>query len=427
VIRRVALGAALGMPLVVLGLMLTRSVDVPFLDEWTWSSLSIALHRGTLTWAGVFTQHNEHRNVVANLIFVAIDRTLGWNVLAEELVSFALLCGAQSAAWFLVRATTLPRRRLPLFAVISVLLWSLAQWENFAFGYNIGWNVCTAAACTVLALLAREATPVRVVCAALAATIATFASAQGAILFPIGFVLTAVTARQRVVPLGVWSVFAALTAMAFFAGYTAAAAPARMSPAAFTIYMLTVLGTPIGAWWGLACCVATGALTLAGFGWLIVRGPAERRVRIVWSCAAAYALAGALAITGGRLGFGFNSALSSRYAAIAMFLGVAVAGLIAAAWEPIVRAPRALVVVCAIVIGYGVLDANLHGNRAWQLYAIARHQEVCALVHHDDAALRTLANADTATVEREAAGIAAVGDVPYRTAARACPPATPAP
>ena len=89
------------------------------------------------------------------------------------------------------------------------------------------------------------------------------------------------------------------------------------------------------------------------------------------------------------------------------------------------RVPRWKLVAAGIIIAYGVLDADLHGNRAWQLYTMARHDEVCALARHDDAALVTLADADTAWVEREAAALAAVNDLPYRDALPACATATP--
>lgn len=424
--RPLALVAAFIMPAIVLALMIARFVNVPFLDEWSWTALSVALHHGTLSWSDVFAPHNEHRNVVANLVFVAIDRTIGWNILTEQLVSFALLCIAQIAAWYLVRATTQPSRRLVLFAVCSLLLWSLAQWENEALGYNVGWNACTAAAFVVLATLAGGAAPWRVALAASAIVIATFSSAQGAVLFPIAFVLIALDRPNRARGLAAICLVAALTGAAFLAGYTASPRGPRPSIGAFVAYALTVLGTPIGAWWGISGCIAVGALTLAGFVWLVLRSGAERRVTIVWSCAALYALAGTVAIANSRYTFGMLAALSSRYAAIAFFLDIAVAGLIAAAWGPIARAPRWIVIACGVVIAYGVLDADLHGNRAWQLYAIARRSEVCALARHDDTALRTLANADTATTEREAAALASVNDVPYRDAERACAPATPA-
>ena len=426
VIRRVSMIAAFAMPLIVLSLMLRRAVNVPFLDEWSWAALSIALHHGTLTWPDIVAQHNEHRNVVANLIFVAIDRAAGWNILAEQLVSFAFLAIAQAAAWMLVGATTPPARRWPLFAVISPLLWSLAQWENFALGYNVGWNVCTAALFVLLAALAPRTTPPRLAIALVAMVLATFASAQGLLLFPIGLALIARDPEWRGVGIGAWCVVEGLTMFAFLHGYVAAPVTGNgPPPGAFVVYLLTVLGTPIGAWWGLAACVAVGALGLIGYVALAWRARADAGVLIVWSCAAFYALAAAILIARSRFAMGFDSALSSHYAALSLFLFVAIAGLAAAVWDEIVRVPRWKLVAAGIIIAYGVLDADLHGNRAWQLYTMARHDEVCALARHDDAALVTLADADTAWVEREAAALAAVNDLPYRDALPACATATP--
>jgi hypothetical protein len=425
VIRRISLTAALAMPVIVLLLMVMRAVNVPFLDEWSWAALSVALHNGTLTWPMIAAQHNEHRNVVANLVFLAIDRTIGWNILAEQLVSFVLLAIAQVAAWLVVRATTAPARRWPLFAVISLLLWSLAQWENFALGYNVGWNVCTAALFVLLAALAPRIDAPRMLIALGATVIATFASAQGVLLMPIGLALVARNARPRWPALIVWSIVAAATLAAFLHGYVPGPSSGGPAVLTFVVYLLAVLGTPIGAWWGLSGSVAVGALGLIAFAVLAFRCRGESLALAVWSCAAFYAIANAVLIAGSRFALGFDSALSSHYAALSMFLYIAIAGLAAPAWESIARGPRWAVIAAGIVIAYGVLDADLHGNRAWQLYTIARHDEVCALARHDDAALTTLADADTAGVEREAAELSAVHDLPYRDALRACAPATP--
>lgn len=424
-IRRLSIAVSLGMPLAVAFLMLWRAVNVPFQDEWSWAALSVALHRGTLAWPDIVAQHNEHRNVVANVIFVAIDRTIGWNILAEQLVSFALLVLAQVAAWFLVRSTTTPARRWPLVAVISLFLWSLAQFENFALGYNIGWNVCTAALFVLLALFASRVDALRVLLAAISAILATFASAQGALLFAIGFALIACNARRRVLALIVWSVISAGAVVAYLSGYVAAPASGGPSLVTFILYVLTVLGTPIGAWWGISACIVVGALALIAFAALAFRCRGEPRILVVWSCAALYAILNAAIIARSRFLLGPESALSSHYAAIALFLYVAVAGLAAQTWDVIARSPRWALIVSGVVIAYGVLDADLHGNRAWQLYTLARHDEVCALARHDDAALVRLASADPAWVERQASDLAAVNDLPYRDALRACNAATP--
>jgi MFS family permease len=413
-IRRIAVVAAFAAPLAVLAAMLLRAVNVPFLDEWSWAALALAARDGTLTWSDIAAQHNEHRNVVANLVFLAIDRTIGWNVLAEQLVSFAVLLGGQAAAWILVRETTEAARRRPLFAVLSVLLWSFAQWENFALGYNLGWNVCTTALLVLLAALAVRVDGPRFAAAAAAAFVATFASAQGALLWPIGVALLLSNAPRRGAALSAWAALAAATLVAFLHGYAAPASAAAPPPATAAFYFFTVLGTPVGAWWGVGACAAVGALAVAAFAWTVSRPAVEGRVRLVWSCAAFYAFAGAAVIAGGRWTFGPESALASHYAAIALFAFAAVAGLAAAGWEQIARAPRWALVAAGVLAAYGVLDADLHGNRAWQLYALARRAVVCALATHDDAALATLADADVAWVERQAAALAAANDLPYR-------------
>jgi hypothetical protein len=424
-IRPIAIATSVLAPLAVAFFMLLQAVNVPFQDEWSWAVLSVALHRGALTWNDVLNQHGEHRNIVANLIFLAIDRSMGWNILAEELVSFALLAVAQIAAWFLVAAVVPPARRWPLFAVISALLWSFSQWENFALGYNVGWNVCTMALFVLLALFASRIDMPRLALGAAMAILATFSSAQGALLFPIGFVLIARNAQPRARALGIWGAATIAAAVLFLSGYVAAPVAAFASPVMFIRYVLTVLGSPIGAWWGLSACIAVGSLALIGFGVLAFRCRREERAIAVWSCAAFYAIINAAIIAEARFLLGPESALISHYAGLALFLYVAVAGLAATSWETIARLPRWVLITAGLIAAYGVIDADFHGSRAWQLYAIARRDEICSLARRDgNAALTILAGIDQASAERRAQELGAVNDLPYRDALQACRTAT---
>ncbi len=409
------------MPLIILAMMLRRAVQLPFQDEWTCTALSVALHHGTLTWPLIWAQHNEHRDLVGNLIFLALDRTLGWNVVAEQLVSFAILVVGQSAAWQIVRSTTPPARRWPLFAVVTLLMWTLAQYQNFAIGYTVGWNVCTTAFLVLLAALSERAGIVRFAIAAVCAVVAPFASDQGVLLFPLGFVLLARQADRRVPALIVWSVIAIATGAAFLSGYHVPVAAAHAPPAGVVlVYLLTVLGNPIGAWWGLATCAAVGLLGLAGFARLVVRPEIDARVRLVWLCAALYAIVNAVIIALSRWPLGLETALASHYAAITLFLFVGIAGLTAAAWDAVAGLPRPALIAAGVLIAYGVLDADLHGNRAWQMYTHDRRTEICALAVHDDAVLTKLGDIDGAEIEPDVTALIAVNDLPYRAALSGC-------
>ena len=80
--------AALAIPAgVVLALVLRHGVNVPFWDQWELVGLLAAASDGTLTWAEIFRQHNEHRMVFPKIIMLALAALTGWNVVGEMLGS----------------------------------------------------------------------------------------------------------------------------------------------------------------------------------------------------------------------------------------------------------------------------------------------------------------------------------------------------
>jgi len=60
-------------PLIVLVVMTTHWVAVPFWDEWDAPGAQIAdYYRGTLHLAGLFSQHNEHRLFFPRLVWLPL-------------------------------------------------------------------------------------------------------------------------------------------------------------------------------------------------------------------------------------------------------------------------------------------------------------------------------------------------------------------
>lgn len=120
----------------ILALFIDRfAVNLPFWDEWVDLRFWAAHQAGTLTWADVFSQHNEHRITVPRMIFVALYDLVGeWNMVTHMVVS-ALCMGATVAVF----VYTLRRLGVaaPIGLAMCVLLTSPVQWDNILFGYQL--------------------------------------------------------------------------------------------------------------------------------------------------------------------------------------------------------------------------------------------------------------------------------------------------
>ena len=165
------------------------SVDIPFWDEWDWTDLVYAMQHGTLTFAQLWAQHNEHRILVPNLIMLGLARLGGWHPIREQFFSLAILVGSQIIIVLMMRRTAHGALGWLFAAAASLMLYELGQAENFLWGFQMAWFICDFAAIAVAYLLAR-ANPHwwQLTLAALAATIATYSSAQGILAWAVGAV-----------------------------------------------------------------------------------------------------------------------------------------------------------------------------------------------------------------------------------------------
>ena len=391
--RAPALLASLGI-FVLLALVLRRGVDLPFSDEWDWTELVYAAHLHTLTFAQLWTPHNEHRMLVPNLIMLGLDAAGGWDVVREQLVSLAVLALSQLVVLVLVGRTVPPPLRGICFLVVSALLLGLAQYENFQWGFQFAWFLCDLCAVAAVWQLARaRRSAANVALATAAAITGSVSSLPGLLIWPAGLVAIALAPPPRARITSGWLALGALTTLAVRWGSRGAPGGASLEhPAALVRYVLVYLGSPLALSYGVSVSLVAGIVVI---GWLAaavalaLRGPALRRLRLApWLALAAYAVLGAVGTAAGRAGFGFEQAAAPRYVTIAEFAWI---GALAASCIVLPRAGRYRFAPAALAAAL-VLFASLHqsraGNLAWRLHAAMLRDARAALARGDAAGLK---------------------------------------
>jgi hypothetical protein len=366
--------------LTVAALIAVTAVDMPYWDEWDWAGLVYKMHLGTLAFADLWAQHNEHRMLFPSLIMLGLARLGGWDPVREQFVSLGLVVLSQIAIVALIRRSAHGTAGVIGAAAASIFLYGLWQNENFGWGFQTAWFLCNACAIGVAVLLARpDPGWAAVVPAALLAAIASYSSAQGLVVWAVGAVALALSFRDRVRTLAVWIP----AAIAAYVVYRHGMAPADTGhvdvlaqPLTVVAYGLTYLGAPLARLFGSPSSSVAGALlllTLAASFVADVRSP-DRIRRLVrgapWYALAAYPLVCAAATAFGRGAFGVDQALTGRYTTIASLAWVAAAGLAAGRLsrrtQPLTRAQVGAAGAGAIVFGYAVVANNLHGWSEWK-------------------------------------------------------------
>ena len=310
-------------------------------DHWDMIPLLERDAAGTLGFADLWAQQNEHRYVVPWLFMIGLARLTRWNIATELLLNIAFsLATLGVLAALIVRTCRGPARALApwLWLVASLMTFSQVKWENWLWGMSQPAFASALAACVSIALLAWLGPTISGVALAMLAAIAGVLSfANDFVLFalvPLGVVADsrAPLRRRGLLALGAVFVGAAVTLL-YLRGLVH---PAKhpdpwlfvKRPFAFVGYVLAYLGAPLG-WpetgWSIAWG-AVGALALiAATVWLLGRAPVRRVDVLPWLLLSLW-VSGSGALAGiGRLGMGIVQAVSSRYTTISTFFWVSVA------------------------------------------------------------------------------------------------------
>lgn len=294
---------------------------VPFGDQW-----DDLVSGRPLTWAWLVQQHNEHRVFVPRLIFW-LDRWLGAET---NVVDFAVNVLIQTALSVLL--VWLALKNLAFDRVTTVwaygfsfafLFWAI-QYENFAWGFQVGFFGVGLAAATTFALVAvGPETGLGAAAAAVLAGAAVYTLASGILVPVLALTLGAWVERPR------WYLLALLIAAvgwpaSYLWGYVTPAIHSNPTEVfsnfgAVNLHFLTQLGGPffnaVDAGGNLVVAAMFGgiglSLFIAALILLLLRpAPAQKALAMF----AIFLLGGAFLTASGRVRFGATQALSSRYA-----------------------------------------------------------------------------------------------------------------
>lgn len=373
-------------------------INVPLSDQWDLVATLNGWRQGQGTMSGLFALHNEHRMFFPKLVMLPLAVATGWDTRAEMVVSIGLAGASLWVALAMLRPIAVGagpglRLWLPLFA--AAVMFSLRQWENWLWGWQIQWFLSLLGVLGCCALLGRTLTAANpwpwLAGSAAAAAVVHFSIASGVALWVAGLVVLACEPRSDRWKLAlVWTLVGVVSSAAFFQGYVGN--PDHPSPwKAFLVpvdlakYVGGYLAGPVTAqpWQiglGLAAFfLAASALTIAGAG-------TARPYLLPWIGVGLFGLGNA-ALTGlGRVGFGVAQGLASRYVTLSLTVSLAAIAL-GVFWFRRVRASRiriAIGIFLMVPLSAGVIHGSWRSLPA--AAAFSARMEVgrdCLLFHRE--------------------------------------------
>jgi hypothetical protein len=350
----VALGLALfaaSLPLLLLVERIARwGVDAPVIDQWSLVDDLDKYSRGAWTIDDLLRSHAGHRLLLTRLVLVPLAFLTGWNVRVEMFLEVAFAASTFALfAWALRRALGAGPTFAACFVLASIATFSLSQWENWMWGFQL--NIALAVFFSVLALTLMSGKPSwpTTALALAAAVLATFSQAGGLTIWPAGIVPilgAPMSAGSRFRRLAIWGTLGAAVIIFYVwprPGDIGAPRPSPFvlaHPFAYLAFVLTALGGPVvsftGATWpprdaGVAGFVALAGLGVLAFSWRALRDHPDVRRGLLPLLGAAFWSAGVAAQIGlGRAEAGRSVGMASRYMGLTTPFWVAVIGLLGA-------------------------------------------------------------------------------------------------
>jgi len=338
--------AACSLPaLVAFWMMWKHWVPVPFWDEWDTPGAQIAsYYRGTLNFAQLFSQHNEHRLFFPRLVWLPMAILAGWDVRHEMVLTFLFVCLACVGLYQLLRSSDGSEGgRLFLFGLINLLLFSPRQYETFLTGAQGQTFVPTFALLLALLVnLSLISLPAKTIVNAALALVSTYSFGNGMLLWLLAFPLHTRSAadlspgasRTRILSRTAYVLAAAVCVASYFISYRH---PPLSPPVISPIAQLPAIARFVVVWIGSlfdvgapAICGTVLLLLFVGLttaALLQIRRSGLWRPHYPWLILGSYTLISGVVAAIARLGFAYSMAGDARYTAFSVFFYIAVIGL----------------------------------------------------------------------------------------------------
>ena len=321
-------------------------VNIPLLDDWEMAPLILKARSSGLTFADIFVQHAEARNVFPKLLFVLFAMGRRWDVRVEMAMAIIFCCITVWLLYLLLRKSLWSQLAASIaIFLMALLVFSPAQHELWLLAsgfYSFLPALCIVSGLAIVQTRFRVATKF-VLCAVLA-TISSFTLAHGllawALTFPTLFLQAPRPARWK--PwVAAWAGLTSVCVVLYSYGYRQPQdlppfAPAT-SPLDYAQYLFTFIGSAFGRSGTnqpLLVSQIVGALLLFLFlGALayVVKHRSEKNLSaraVPWIALGLYGIGTGCLAALGRIAWGVSQALESRYVAFAIYVPIALIALV---------------------------------------------------------------------------------------------------
>ena len=201
-------------------------INLVYWDQWDFLPYLEKLFQGTLTIEDIFSQHNEHRLFFPRLIMLVLAGITHYNTVAEMYASWVICICSGIAVFLLFRWMFAKSCNICLYFIpVSWIIFSIRQYENLLWGFQIQIFLCVLGMVIAIAMLEFSEKNLYFFLVSIAgAVIASYSFMNGLSVWPAGLVMIWLSSNHRTQKLILWVISGAITVFLYF--YCAALLPA---------------------------------------------------------------------------------------------------------------------------------------------------------------------------------------------------------
>jgi len=330
---------------------------------------------GTLTFADLWAQQNEHRLLFSYIAGLAVGLITHWDAVTEMHLEQFFLLAMTAAYLYVFLGTCASRFRGWLFVPIAFLTFSVRQYQPMLMNMsNVQVVAETVAALFCLYLLnwPRWGTA-KFLGAAFFAVISSYTMGQGLLVWPVGLVplvLSPLSKRRKIAWMAAWCAIAAIVFFFYIWGWIHPAA--NPLPGFSLEYFLTIVGAALFPDLFYATTGGVLLLLLSAAAVVLTLMYGKGRQYSFWLAIMVYGLLVNAQITLGRTGFGPAQGMSSRYVVHSL---LTVVGLYAVLCNlNVEKLTRTVSALWGAVLGLVVLGFILSSINGYQIGTLVKQQ-----------------------------------------------------
>jgi len=312
-------------------------VDLPFEDQWDFVPLLEKSHENNVAFADLTAQHNEHRLFFPRIIMLGLAHLSQWNISYELAMNLFLGIAIFTALVLLLLHTRKESNINELtwmIPIISLITFSLSQWENWMWGWQIQIFLCVLSIVTGIILLSSSRFKWWKIAASIGCGIvAVFSFANGFLFLLIGaailfFYPSFTDKKEKWLSLAVWVAASLGIAALYFYNYqsppnTHGVLTALQNPGEYMGFVFKFIGSPMTAFNRNAFFLGIIAFIIYFILlWLLYKHKVSFKLVFPFLALSLYSIGSAFLTGLGRGGLSSSAAMSSRYTSFSQFFWI---------------------------------------------------------------------------------------------------------